>query len=153
MGLVLVIPAIALEQVQSLLTGRQQLNGIMSFEDKIVCSAVAGTHMGPTLNKGGIPRNVVGFGSNNDKPMWRYSRRFDATGQAIEDQAWDVDPELRAIIYERIRMNVKNNTCGDDITWDSWKLAQYAFTLCGPDFCPNQLEYGKRYALRSLLLD
>lgn len=147
MGMVLVFPANALDSMQSLMVGNKHILHMLPFEDKYVCG-LKGSCLADTLANGGMASNIVGFNNASSfKVMWRRAVRFDATGLLVESTTWSVGTELRDLIYDRLIATV------DAQKWTTELLFQYAIALCGPDFCPNQLEYGKRYMLRKLLLD
>lgn len=150
MGMVLVFPANSLEGVQNLMVGGVRMVHLLPFEDKYVC-CLAGVGSRSALANGGMANNIVGF--NNDKSvkhMWKVATRFDATGLMIDDSNWSMDSDLRYVIQHKLEQMAKQKQFND---FSATLLMQYAMALCGPDFCPNQLEYGKRAMLRKMLLD
>lgn len=150
MGMVLVFPANSLEGVQNLMVGGVRMAHLIPFEDKYVCCLV-GVGSRSALANGGMSNNIVGF--NNDKSvkhMWKTAVRFDATGLMFEETNWAIDSDLKYLIHHKLEEMAKRKPWHD---YSSTLLMQYATALCGPDFCPNQLEYGKRAMLRKMLLN
>lgn len=150
MGMVLVFPANSLEGVQNLMVGGVRMFHLLPFEDKYVC-CLAGVGSRSALANGGMANNIVGF--NNDKSvkhMWKVATRFEATGLMVDASDWSIESDLRYLIHHKLEEMAKRKEYSD---FSSTLLMQYATALCGPDFCPNQLEYGKRAMLRKMLLN
>lgn len=151
MGMVLVFPANAVESVQNLMVGGVQIQHLYLFEDKYVC-CLSGVGSRSALANGGMANNIVGFNNpKSTKYMWKVASRFDATGLMIDTLDWSIDEDLKGFIFNKLEKSVGSSSQGWQFT--SELLNQYAIALCGPDFCPNQLEYGKRAMLRKMLLN
>lgn len=150
MGMVLVFPANSVEGVQNLMVGGVRMVHPVLFENKFVC-CLQGVGSRSALANGGMANNIIGFNNaQSTKHMWKVATRFDATGLMIDESNWSVDTDLRYLIHHKLETMASKKDMND---FSSTLLMQYAIALCGPDFCPNQLEYGKRAMLRKMLLD
>jgi len=98
---------------------------------------------------GGLAVNLIGFAnSKSTKDVWRSSIRFNHQGDLIEQKmAWPISEIELEVIWQRV-IGAKHEHHHTEA-----ELRQYCKALCGPIFEGDQLEYGKRYMLRKMLLD
>lgn len=147
MGIVLVLPQIELSRVEEV-TGK--LMHVLAYADKIICciNAKGMFEIGDRLHKAGIPCNAFGFvNSTTPSTLWRDGYRFDATGVPYKADPWLVDTMVRDLQFNYLQK------CDRTHEFSTQLLLQYAVALTGPEFCPNQVEYGKRHVLMNMLRD
>lgn len=100
-----------------------------------------------SLQAEGIAHNSIAFNTGTKSPMWRRYVRYDSNGILITQSGWSIDETERGILITEV---AKQLVLGKDLTDNTWFISDL---LCGPAFCPNQLEYGKRFKMRAFLLD
>lgn len=146
MGIVLVLPQIELDRVTAV-TG--DTKHVLAYADKIICCIHAkGFDISSQFFRAGIPCNVAGFvNAKATSTLWREGFRFDATGQSLKLEPWTIDTMVRDIQFEYLQK------CDRTHQFSTELLMQYAVALTGPEFCPNQVEYGKRHMLLNMLRD
>lgn len=147
MGIVLVLPQIELDRVEAV-TGK--LMHVLAYADKILCCSSAKGMLdgGTRLQKAGIPCNVYGFQNTTTAAvMWASGYRFDATGVPYTSDPWIMDSMVRDLQFDYLQK------CDRTHEFSTQLLMQYAVALTGPEFCPNQVEYGKRHVLLNMLRD
>lgn len=147
MSIVLVLPQIELSRVEDVVG---KLTHVLAYADKSICCI--GTKgmfaLGEQLHKAGVPCNIFGFANTTSASvMWKDGYRFDAKGTAYKTEPWHVDTMVRDLQFNYLQK------CDRTHEFSNQLLLQYAVALTGPEFCPNQVEYGKRHVLMNMLRD
>lgn len=118
-----------------------------TFEGKTAFKPNKKTEISSSIRKAGIPACVIAFNNANSSIiMWRDRVVFDAVGQVVDRSVatWQFHADLQYVVESKLRFLFK----GERIVLD-----QLVMCFTCPEFCPNQIEYGKRYALSQMLLD
>ena len=146
MVIAVAIPKNCLELATESLGG--QWTNLAEFEDILMMRPQFKNVLG-TMGDAGIPFNAIGFmHTNGTKHMWAVSNRYDALGEMFE-RNWQVDLDSFDVCHRKMLEMIDyslRDVSNDMVT------QQYAKLATGPSFCPNQLEYGKRYKLSQMLL-
>lgn len=147
-SILVVVPEAAYHAASALLGNHPAMAGPVTFENKVAFQPAAGKEISSAVRKTGIPSCIVAF--NNMKSsvvMWKDRIIFDAVGKVIDHSVfdWVIDPQLKELIAVKLQIDAKK--------YNGYQIEKLVTAFTCPDFCPNQIEYGKRYALSQMLLD
>jgi hypothetical protein len=150
MTLVMVVPADTVELVREGMNGQHLMLHELHFEDVFLFCPWSQIGSKGVLENLGIAFNITAFlRSENTKVMWMEGVSFDATGVRTVNKGWVRNEDEVGINLHKLIQSIPSCDIED---WQHTLLAQYAIALTSPKFCPNQLEYGKRYKLSQMLL-